>query len=51
MLCVNSDIHGGQGGRTSVTAEDLLVYDRGHWQAVEAVCEGLPQLDVVAPLT
>ena len=38
------------GGPTSMTAEDLLVHDCGHREAVEAVCEGLPQLDVVAPL-
>ena len=31
-----------------MAAEDLLVYDGGHGQAVEAVGEGLPQLDVVA---
>ena len=31
-------------------AEDLLVDDGGDGQAVEAVGEGLPQLDVVAPL-
>ena len=31
-------------------AEDLLVDQRGHGQAVEAVREGVPDLDVVAPL-
>ena len=31
-------------------AEDLLVDDRAHRQAVEAVREGLPELDVVASL-
>ena len=31
-------------------AEDLLVHDGRHGQAVEAVGEGLPQLDVVPPL-
>ena len=30
--------------------EDLLVDDRSNWQAVEAVSEGLPQLDVVSAL-
>lgn len=30
--------------------EDLLVDDGCNWQAVEAVCECLPQLDVVSPL-
>ena len=33
-----------------MAAEDLLVHDGGHRQAVEAVSERLPQLDVVAPL-
>ena len=32
----------------AVAAEDLLVDDGGHWEAVEAVGERLPQLDVVA---
>lgn len=35
---------------TAVTAEDLLVNDGRHREAVEAVCERLPQLDVVASL-
>lgn len=35
---------------TTVHGEDLLVNDGGDWQAVEAVREGLPQFDVVAPL-
>lgn len=30
--------------------ENLLVDDSSNWQAVEAVGEGLPQLDVVAAL-
>lgn len=30
--------------------ENLLVDDGSNWQAVEAVSEGLPQLDVVAAL-
>ncbi len=34
----------------SVTAEDLLVHDGGDGQAVEAVRERLPQLDVESPL-
>ena len=29
-------------------SEDLLVDDGCNWEAVEAVCEGLPQLDVVS---
>lgn len=33
-----------------MTAEDLLVDDCGDRQAVEAICEGLPELDVVPPL-
>jgi len=33
-----------------VHAENLLVDDGGNGQAVEAVSEGLPQLDVVPPL-
>jgi hypothetical protein len=32
-----------------VTTEDLLVNNGGNGQAVETVCEGLPQLDVVPP--
>merc|ERR1719361_920152 len=34
---------------SAVTTEDLLVNDGGNGQAVETVCEGLPQLDVVPP--
>lgn len=30
--------------------EDLLINDCCDWQAVEAVCKCLPQLDVVPPL-
>lgn len=30
--------------------ENLLVDDSGNWQAVEAIGEGLPELDVVSPL-
>ena len=30
--------------------EDLLINDRCDWQAVEAVCEGLPEFDVVPTL-
>lgn len=29
--------------------EDLLVYDGCDGQAIEAICEGLPQLDIVSP--
>jgi len=36
--------------QSPVTTEDLLVHDGSHGQAVEAVCESLPQLDVVSPL-
>jgi hypothetical protein len=38
------------GGQASVHAQDLLVHDRSHGQAVKAVSEGLPQLDIVSPL-
>ena len=38
------------GREAPVHAEDLLVHDGRHGQAVEAVGEGLPQLDVVPPL-
>ena len=31
-------------------SEDLLIDDCCDWQAIEAICEGLPQLDVVSPL-
>ena len=30
--------------------EDLLVDDGGDWQAIEAVCKRLPQLDVISTL-
>lgn len=30
--------------------ENLLIYDCSDWEAIEAVCKGLPQLDVVAAL-
>lgn len=36
---------------TSMTAEDLLIYNSSHRQTVEAVCEGLPQLYVIPPFT
>lgn len=36
---------------TSVAAEDLLVHDGGDGQAVEAVSERLPQLNVESALT
>ena len=38
------------GAQAAVHGEDLLVNDGGNGQAVEAVGEGLPQLDVVAAL-
>lgn len=41
--CVNTN--------TSVTAEDLLVHYGSDGQAVEAVGEGLPQLDVKSAFT
>ncbi len=31
-------------------SEDLLIDDRRDWEAIEAVRERLPQLDVVPPL-
>lgn len=31
-------------------AEDLLVNNSGHWEAVEAVCEGFPKLNVISSL-
>ena len=34
-----------------MAAEDLLVHDGGDRETVETVREGLPQLDVVPPLT
>ena len=34
-----------------MTTEDLLVHDGGHWEAVEAVREGFPQLDVISSFT
>ena len=36
--------------QTSVHCEDLLIDDRSNWQAVEAVSECLPKLDVVPSL-
>jgi hypothetical protein len=36
--------------QASMHAKDLLVDDGSNWQAIEAVSEGLPQLDVVAAL-
>ena len=36
--------------QTAVHAENLLIDNGGNGQAVEAVSEGLPQLDVVPPL-
>ena len=37
------------GAEAAVAAEDLLVHDGRHRQAVETVGEGFPQLDVVPP--
>ena len=34
--------------QSTMHSEDLLVDDGCDWEAVEAVCEGLPQLDVVS---
>lgn len=31
--------------------KDLLIYDCCNWQAVEAIGKGLPQFNVVPPLT
>ena len=31
-------------------SEDFLINDCGNWQAVEAIGESLPKLDVVPPL-
>ena len=39
------------GAEAAVAAEDLLVHNGGDGQAVEAVSERLPQLDVVTSLT
>jgi len=38
------------GAQTSVHGENLLINDGGNGEAVEAVGEGLPQLDVVSSL-
>ena len=44
-------LHGLQvGAQPPVAAEDLFVHDGGDGQTVEAVGEGLPQLDVESPL-
>jgi len=44
-------LHGLQvGGKAAVHAEDLLIDDGSNGEAVEAVREGLPELDVVPPL-
>lgn len=37
--------------QASVHGEDLLINDSCDWQAVEAIGECLPQLDVISPLT
>ena len=31
--------------------EDLFVDDGGDWKAIEAVCESLPELDIVPSFT
>ena len=31
--------------------KNLLVNDGCNWEAIKAVCEGFPQLDIVPPLT
>ena len=36
--------------QATVHGEDLLIDDRGDGQAVEAISEGLPKLDIVPPL-
>jgi hypothetical protein len=36
--------------QATVHGEDLFVDDGGDGQAVEAVCKGLPELNVVSPL-
>jgi len=35
---------------TTMTAEDLLIYNRCYWQTVETVGKCFPQLYVVSPL-
>lgn len=35
--------------QTTVAAEDFLVNNCGHRQAVKAISEGLPQFDVIPP--
>ena len=46
----NDKEEGQRGQRTAVAAEDLLVDDGRDREAIEAVRERLPQLDVVPPL-
>ena len=38
------------GTETTVHGENLLVNDGSNWQAIEAIGEGLPKLDVVSSL-
>jgi hypothetical protein len=38
------------GAQTTMHGEDLLVNDGGNWQTIEAIGEGLPELNVVSPL-
>lgn len=36
--------------QTTMHGEDLLINDGSDWQAIEAICEGFPQLDIVSSL-
>ena len=36
---------------TSMATKDLIIYYCGYWEAVETICECLPQLDIVSSLT
>lgn len=35
---------------TAVTAKNLLINDRHDWKAIETVCEGLPEFDIITTL-
>ena len=37
--------------QTSMAAKDLFINYGRYWQAIKTICEGFPQLDVVAPFT
>lgn len=42
-------LHGLEIGReTTVATENFLVYNSSNWETIEAIGEGLPQLDIVA---